>query len=231
MTDAEVEQQDESTEQASDDGRTEKERLTGIMYSERQWVVQPWVKGVFFYCAIALLAGLVAYGMDKRIKMARLVMDSVVEPTPIKDIQAPTFSLPDGNTGEMVNLANLRGQWVFVNFWATWCPPCRDEMPSMEMLNRRFKDKGLTMVAISVDEDWNEVKRFFGDNDPSFKVLWDRTKKVSTGMYGTRKFPESYLISPDGQVAVKFIGPRDWYNIGTVKYFEEILSGKRDPTS
>ena len=84
--------------------------------SERQWVVQPWTKAVFFYCAIALLAGLVAYGMDKRMKMARLVMDSVVEPTPIKDIAAPSFSLPDGNTGELVNLAALRGQWVFINF-------------------------------------------------------------------------------------------------------------------
>lgn len=208
----------------------DKERLVGIMYSEKAWVVSPWMKVAFFWCSLVLLGGLIAYGVDKRATMARLTMDSVVEPTPLKATIAPDFTLPIGETNQGLQLSSLKGQWVFVNFWATWCPPCRDEMPSMEMLNRRFGTK-MKMLAISVDEDWKEVNRFFGEDKPSFTVLWDKSKQVSTRMYGTRKFPESFLISPEGEVVVKFVGPRDWYNLGTVQYFEEILEGKRNPRS
>lgn len=205
-------------------------RLVGIMYSERQWRVPEWMKIAFLASAIAMLGGLVSVTAQKRLELLRLMMDSVVEPTPLPDVAAPDFSLPTGDGTKTVKLSDLRGKWVFVNFWATWCPPCRDEMPSMEMLNRRFglQGKDMVMLAISVDEDWAEVNRFFGDTAPSFQVLWDRNKSVSR-MYGTRKFPETYLIAPDGKVAAKFVGPRDWYNEGTVQYFEGVLSGSRDP--
>jgi thiol-disulfide isomerase/thioredoxin len=220
-----------------------KEELVGIMYSERQWVVAPWMKMVFFWCALLMLGALVGYAVDKRVTMRRLTMDSVVEPTPVNNISAPNFVLPEGDSKSAINLGQYKGQWVFINFWATWCPPCRDEMPSMEMLNRRFGNvpegtptgdhwsgEKLQMLAITVDEDWNEVNRFFGTTQPSFKVLWDRNKAVSTRQWGTRKFPESYLINPKGEVVAKFVGPRDWYNIGTIQYFEDVLGGKRDPS-
>ena len=203
------------------------QRLVGIMYSERQWVVPEWMKAVFLLCALAMVTGLVYSTVQKRMELVRLMMDSVVEPTPMSSVKAPDFVLPVGDTNKGVKLSDYKGKWVFVNFWATWCPPCRDEMPSMEMLNRRFKDE-MVMVAVSVDEDWNEVNRFFGDTKPTFQVLWDK-KKTAARLYGTRKFPETYLIAPDGTVAARFIGPRDWYNLGTVKYFEGVLRGKRDP--
>lgn len=203
------------------------QRLVGIMYSEKQWVVPEWMKMAFLLCAVAMIVGLVYMTAQKRLELVRLQMDSVVEPTPMSSVKAPDFVLPLGDSNKGVKLSDFKGKWVFVNFWATWCPPCRDEMPSMEMLNRRFKDE-MVMIAISVDEDWNEVRRFFGDTQPSFQVLWDR-KKTTSRMYGTRKFPETFLIAPDGTVAAKFIGPRDWYNVGTVRYFEGVLRGKRDP--
>ncbi len=204
------------------------DRLVGIMYSEKQWVVPESYKVGFLLCAFALVAALGYYSIDKRVDLRRLMMDSVVEPTPVRDVPAPDFVLPEGESNTGVQLASLKGKWVLVNFWATWCPPCRDEMPSMEMLNRRFKDRDFEMLAITVDEDWGEVNRFFGETAPSFKVLWDK-QKVTARRYGTSKFPETYLIAPDGRVAAKFVGPRDWYNQGTVEYFEGVLSGKRDP--
>jgi thiol-disulfide isomerase/thioredoxin len=204
------------------------ERLVGIMYSERQWVVPEAWKVIFLFGAVAMIVGLVAFSVDKRLDLRRLQLDSVVEPTPMRNVAAPDFVLPKGETNEGIRLSQYKGKWVFVNFWATWCPPCRDEMPSMEMLNRRFKDKDFVMLAISVDEDWGEVNRFFGETAPSFEVVWDK-RKTASRMYGTSKFPESYLIAPDGTVAAKFVGPRDWYNVGTVEYFEGVLAGKRDP--
>lgn len=204
------------------------DRLIGIMYSEKQWVVPESYKVVFLLCAFAMLAALGYYSIDKRLELRRLMMDSVVEPTPVRDVPAPDFVLPEGESNSGVQLSQLKGKWVFVNFWATWCPPCRDEMPSMEMLNRRFAGEDFVMLAITVDEDWDEVQRFFGDTAPSFKVLWDK-QKVTARRYGTSKFPESFLIDPEGRVAAKFIGPRDWYNQGTVEYFEGVMKGRRKP--
>jgi thiol-disulfide isomerase/thioredoxin len=210
-------------------GASKKDQLVGIMYSEKSFVVPHWIKVAFFFFAVALIGGLLWHQVDKRLVYRRLLVDSVVEPAPTGAVAAPDFVLPEGQGGKGVQLSQLKGQWVFVNFWATWCPPCRDEMPSMEMLNRRFKDR-MVMVAISVDEDWGEVQRFFGDTNPTFKVAWDRSKTTAM-RYGTRKFPETFLIAPDGTVAAKFVGPRDWYNQATVNYFEGVLSGKRAPTS
>ena len=101
------------------------------------------------------------------------------------------------------DLSAYRGQWVFVNFWATWCAPCRDEMPSMEMLNRKLGQK-MKMVAVTVDQDWNEVDRFFGQTQPTFDVLWDKDKKYFK-KYGVFKFPESFLIHPNGTVAAEIL--------------------------
>ncbi len=215
------------------DGEDQKS-LVGIMYSERSWIVPTWTKVAFFWFAIALIGSLGWFEVDKRVTFRRLLVDSVVEPTPLaaKAPNAPEVRLKAGEGGPEIALSQFRGKWVVLNFWATWCPPCRDEMPSMEMLNRRMTrdhpDK-FAMVAISVDEDWNEVGRFFAETKPTFTVLWDRTK-TSAFAYSTRKFPETYLIAPDGTVAAKFIGPRDWYNQAAVQYFDEVVSGKRKPT-
>lgn len=213
---------------SADEVAIPKEKLVGIMYSAADWKVPYSWKLLFTGFGIFLIVGLVWYGVDKRVEMWRLTMDSVVEPELIKEgIAAPDFVLPEGPINKSTHLSKLQGKWVFINFWATWCPPCRDEMPSMEMLHRRFKDK-MEILALTVDEDWNEVDRFFGDTKPTFRVLWDKNKLTSK-KYGTRKFPESFLISPEGKVVVKFVGPRDWYNIGTVQYFDDILSGRRNP--
>lgn len=204
----------------------------GIMYSHRTWVVPPMIKAVTAWILVLALGGLGVHEVQKRQQFRGLLVDSVVIPEDWGNAPAPEIALnavyKDGDDGGgEVRLSDYKGKWVFVNFWATWCAPCRDEMPSMEMLNRRFKGD-LVMLAVSVDDDQAQIGRFFGSDKPSFSVVWDSDKRFA-GTYGTRKFPESYLISPDGRIAAKYTGPRDWYNQGTVQYFEDILAGRRKP--
>jgi len=204
----------------------------GVMYSERTWTVPPWVKAATFWVLVLSIGGLGAHSVQKRQQFRGLLVDSVVSPENWGNAPAPDFELGavyhQGKEGSgAIKLSDFRGKWVFINFWATWCAPCRDEMPSMEMLNRRFKDD-LVMVAVSVDDDQAQIARFFGSDKPSFTVLWDKDKR-SSNVYGSRKFPESYLIDPEGRVAAKFTGPRDWYNQGTVRYFDDVLRGRRKP--
>jgi cytochrome c biogenesis protein CcmG/thiol:disulfide interchange protein DsbE len=201
------------------------------MYSERKWSVPAWAKAVFFWCAVVTLVPLAGYTIHKRVRFQELLVDSVVEPESWGNEPAPPIQLPSGEGAAPVDVSSFRGKWVLVNFWATWCAPCRDEMPSMEMLNRRVQrdNQPLAIVAVSVDENWPEVNRFFGETRPTFTVLWDKDKKTSA-TYGTSKFPETFLIDPEGRVAAKFIGPRDWYNQATVQYFDDVIAGKRKPS-
>jgi peroxiredoxin len=205
----------------------------GVMASVSTWIVPSWIKVVTFVVSVITIGGLVYEQVDKRRTFLRLLVDSVVEPEPWKPKPAPEFSLPKGAGPDTVALSSFKGSWVLLNYWATWCPPCRDEMPSLEMLTRRMtRDHGtkLQIVTVSVDEDYNEVNRFFGATAPTFHVLWDRQKSAA-GAYGTSRFPETYLIDPEGRIAAKFTGPRDWYNQGMVQYFSELVTGKRKPVS
>lgn len=205
--------------------------LVGIMYSERHWAVPPWIKAAFFWVTMVSFGALVAYNVSNRLEFNGLLVSGAVGPEPWGNKTAPAVVLAPGADGEPVDIAKFRGQWVLLNFWATWCAPCRDEMPSLEMLNRRLTRDGkpVQMIAVSVDEDWAEVNRFFGATAPTFTVLWDRDKKTALS-YGSRKFPETFLIDPEGRVAAKFTGPRDWYSQATVQYFDEVVAGKRKPS-
>jgi thiol-disulfide isomerase/thioredoxin len=203
----------------------------GVMSTKSGWIVPPLVKAVTFWLLLVSLIGIVFFQFDKRATFRGLLVDSVVEPeswgnSPAPDIVLPALYQSGKENRDETALSKYKGQWVLLNFWATWCPPCRDEMPSMEMLQRRFQGKGLQLLTVSVDEVDSEVAKFFGNDKPSFIVLWDKTKKYSS-LYGTTKFPESYLVDPDGRIAAKFTGPRDWYNQGTVQYFDDVIAKRR----
>ncbi len=123
--------------------------------------------------------------------------------------RAPDFSLqaPDG---KIVNLSDYRGKVVMVHFWATWCPPCVDEMPTLENLYRTLKGKDFVILAISVDEEGaGAVTAFMRKNRLSLPVFLDPSRIVS-GLYGTFKLPETYIVDREGVVRYKEIGPRDW---------------------
>jgi len=122
---------------------------------------------------------------------------------------APGFRLPELGTEGELSLAELRGKVVFLNFWATWCKPCEDEMPAMERLYQRFRADGLEMLAVSVDVGDEEVLAFRERLGLSFRILHDPDREV-TSRYQSFRFPETYLIDAEGVVVGRFIGPRDW---------------------
>ena len=120
---------------------------------------------------------------------------------------APDFTVQDAE--RTVTLSQLRGQVVVLNFWATWCPPCVDEMPSLVEMQRRMKDKGVTVLAVSVDVDDAAYRQFVKRHGVNLLTVRDPGQKVSE-VYGTFKFPETYLVDRKGIMRRKFIGAIDW---------------------
>jgi thiol-disulfide isomerase/thioredoxin len=133
---------------------------------------------------------------------------------------AVPFSLGD-LAGESLSLESLRGKVVFVNFWATWCAPCREEMPSLAALARSVDARDAVFLAISVDETLEPVREFLGPGAQPFRVLHDPGGEVAR-RWGTDKFPESFVIDRDGTVRYKFAGARDWAGPAAVKLLERV---------
>jgi thiol-disulfide isomerase/thioredoxin len=135
---------------------------------------------------------------------------------------APAFTLPD-EQGHSRSLADYHGKVVLLNFWATWCPPCRDEMPSMTQLAQELRSEpNFALVTLSVDDDWAPVKGFFKGQAPAFQVLLDKGARVSQA-YGTTVYPESYVIDASGKVIAKLVGPRDWTDPAALGYFKRLV--------
>jgi peroxiredoxin len=120
---------------------------------------------------------------------------------------APDFTVQDAQN--KVTLSQLRGQVVVLNFWATWCAPCVEEVPSLVAMQRRMKDKGVTVLAVSVDVDENAYRQFVKDHNVNLLTVRDPDQK-SNALYGTSKFPETYIIDRNGVMRRKFIGAVDW---------------------
>ncbi|MFZ0135991.1 MAG: TlpA disulfide reductase family protein [Candidatus Sulfotelmatobacter sp.] len=120
---------------------------------------------------------------------------------------APDFTVRDSE--RTVTLSQFRGQVVVLNFWATWCPPCIEEMPSLVQMQERLKAKGVTVLAVSVDVDENNYRRFLREHNVNLLSVRDADQK-SNELYGTFKFPETYVIDRKGIVRRKFIGAVDW---------------------
>ena len=131
---------------------------------------------------------------------------------------APDFTVGEGQ--QTVTLSQFRGKTVVLNFWATWCPPCVEEMPSLVELQKRMGDK-LTVVAVSLDEDEDAYKKFVDTRAKGLTTIRDG-KQVSNALYGTYKFPESFVIDKNGKIQRKFIGAVDWTSPEVVDYFNKL---------
>jgi peroxiredoxin len=123
---------------------------------------------------------------------------------------APAFSLPVAGGAELT-LASLRGRVVFVNFWATWCAPCRQEAPSLERLYRSLRDEGFEVLAISIDAPADDaaVEAFTREFELTFPIPRDTAKRVYDA-YRASGVPETFLVDRQGRVLERFVGPQDW---------------------
>jgi peroxiredoxin len=137
--------------------------------------------------------------------------------------RAADFVLPN-LAGQAVRLSALRGKVVLLNVWTTWCPPCREEMPSMERLYERLRDRDFQLLAVSQDEDGPRVVRpFVEELKLSFPVLVDPDHLVGD-RYGVWGYPESFVIDRAGRIVERVIGPRDWASPEAVASIEALLA-------
>jgi peroxiredoxin len=121
---------------------------------------------------------------------------------------APDFRLEDLD-GHVHQLSALRGRPVIVNFWATWCPPCREEMPSMQRAWAQLRDQGVLMLAINVGESADQVFQFTADYPVTFPLLLDSDGAVS-GEWPIKGLPTTFVVDPQGRIAYRAIGGRQW---------------------
>jgi len=154
-----------------------------------------------------------------------LVFASIVlarAPRPEVGHQAPDFALSALN-GDVVRLSKFQGKVILLNFWATWCPPCRLEMPTMEQVYQEYRRRGFQIVAVSIDVgSKEEVGEFMKELGLSFPALHDPRMRVSD-LYRVISLPTSFLIDRQGRIRFKEIGYRDWTEDAARKRLEELL--------
>ena len=144
--------------------------------------------------------------------------------------KAPDFTLPDLK-GNPVSLNGFKGKVVFLNFWATWCKPCEEEMPSMQLLYNALKSQNqpFEIVAVSIDSEGPEVVRKFIERyNITFTVLHDRKGRIKD-TYKTTGVPETFIIDQSGIIAEKVWGPRDWRTRDSVKTIMDLLENGPTP--
>jgi len=144
-----------------------------------------------------------------------------IQPLVVAGTPAPDFALP-GLDGKIVRLSDFKGKVVFLNIWATWCSPCREEMPSMEKLYQEMKGQPFEMLAVSIDIlGAKAVAPFMAELKLSFPALLDPQGTLER-QYGTTGVPESFIIDKEGIIAAKVIGARDWTAPDAVQFLKKL---------
>jgi peroxiredoxin len=165
----------------------------------------------FLLVLIALSVAALSYG----------IYDAVRDRTVNTGDRAPSFRLAT-NTGQTVTETSFGGELLLVNFWATWCPPCVQEMPSLEQFHQSFRAKGVVVLGVNVDRSEQVYQQFIQRSGISFANAFDPAADISA-RFGTFKFPETYLINREGRVLEKFVGPETWTNPDVVERIQRHL--------
>jgi len=138
------------------------------------------------------------------------------------DIPAPDFTFP-GLDGKMVSLSDYKGKVVLVNIWATWCPPCVAEMPSMEKLYHKFKGENFEILAVSIDETGlKAVAPFMKKTRLTFPALIDSQGAIKS-VYRITAIPESFIVDKQGLLIKKIVGPADWASPQVLGFFSNLI--------
>jgi DsbE subfamily thiol:disulfide oxidoreductase len=169
-----------------------------------------------FFCAVLLHPGASGAAAD---------YGAVPKLQEVKDHpEAPDFTLVDPN-GKKVSLKNYRGKVVFLNFWATWCEACRDEMPSMERLYKEFKGKGLEVVGVNVKDKRPDALAFLKKLQITYPIMMDPEGEAGV-LYGAFGMPITYLIDRKGVVLARLLGSADWYTPGARTLIKSLVEQK-----
>ena len=163
---------------------------------------------IFAVCLLALVAA-TAHGAELK---------------PWGGAPLPPFELKDLE-GRVHRLADYQGRVVLVNFWATWCEPCRDEMPSIERLNKQFAGQAFAILAVNIGEPEARIRKFLSRMTLDLPVLLDPGMSV-TRSWQARILPASYLIGRDGRIRYGVVGELDWSNERVVKAVSELIGAK-----
>lgn len=144
--------------------------------------------------------------------------------TPVKKVIAASDFELENMDEEKKKLSDYRGKVVLLNFWATWCPPCIREMPSMELLHQQVDAQDFNVVAVNQMEDIDQVFAFTGqlDTDPTFEILFDSTSEVSQA-YAVRGLPTTYLIDKQGNIRYRAVGGRLFNHPEVVKIINALI--------
>lgn len=156
-------------------------------------------------CLTLATALLLAAGCDRGVQPAHL------------NQPAPTFKISDGT--RTVNLADYRGQVVLLNFWASWCGPCIEELPSLLAMQHQMPQ--IKVIAISIDEDDDSYRKFLVDHHVDLFTVRDANQQANA-LYGTFQYPETYVIDRNGLIQRKYIGARDWTSPEMVAYLAQL---------
>jgi cytochrome c biogenesis protein CcmG/thiol:disulfide interchange protein DsbE len=132
---------------------------------------------------------------------------------------AKEFSVQDSD--HQVSLNQFRGQVVILNFWATWCPPCDQELPSLMDMQDRMRGRGVVVVGVSIDVDGDAYHRYLKQRNVNFVTVRDPEQKVA-GMYGTSGWPESYIIDRQGVLRRKIVGPINWGSPEVMQFLSKL---------
>jgi cytochrome c biogenesis protein CcmG/thiol:disulfide interchange protein DsbE len=132
---------------------------------------------------------------------------------------APDFTVQDAD--RTITLSQYRGQVVVLNFWATWCPPCVEETPSLVQMQQRLKDKGVVVLAVSTDADDSAYHRFLKVHNVDLLTVRD-PRQASNALYGTVMFPETWIIDRKGVVRRKFVGAVDWNTPEVIEFLTRL---------
>lgn len=153
----------------------------------------------------------------------------------VRGSEAPGFALARhapraGASAEMVDLDSFAGRVVLVNFWATWCEPCEQEMPAMQRLYARFAREDFELLAISIDEEPEKIDEFVARYALGFPILLDPGKKVA-GAYQTMGVPESLLVDRQGRIVERYVGPREWDSDEYVARIQALVGASGEPAA
>jgi peroxiredoxin len=179
--------------------------------------------------AVTIVAALVFYSLNGELSRQEQSSVTVVEDStklrleiPKTPAAAPNFELKDP-AGKQLSLKDFRGKVVFLNFWATWCPPCIEEMPAMEKLHQELEKDGLVMLAVNFQEGPERVKEFFTQHNLTFTPLLDRDGKV-TEQYQAWGLPVTVVINKRGEIAARAMGSKDWHTDEARQLFKKLLA-------